>query len=451
MAKQDERRIALEIMKKVRKLDLPLKLDEITEGRGNCFPLSVLAQCRRLEIFRQLDIQIQNIIKTGNPTLLRQAVYNFIYKSNNKKILNYKKKYEEILAPLDGRSWKEYWETMIRNYEWVDYIFIQSTAWFLGHDIIIVTTTSTEQNPFITISGNLVDENMPCQGIELTIGSLSQVHYQSLLPITFRVHQNQVKAGFPEDTIELKASSINASRSIHNDVSIEVPGNIDRQEHILQATNTLKTPATLKQNQADLNSLTEFPDLNPTKKKLQSSQSPSVSQKVKQRGVREQKESKVNVTKTERKRNNKVGHTQDMSNLQRSNANSPTCPRNENPQRPREMENKQFQYKLENEVLTFKFISDKRVICPKCGNNFKNLLNHVQKSKCKISQFEDLSLKFKQFISNNMTEEIKANQRKWKQESRYRQREQNPQKVKDNQNRWRKKSDANQREKDQAY
>ena len=40
MATQDETRIALEILKKVRALNLPLKLDEITEGRGNCFPLS---------------------------------------------------------------------------------------------------------------------------------------------------------------------------------------------------------------------------------------------------------------------------------------------------------------------------------------------------------------------------------------------------------------------------
>ena len=81
MGKQDEELIALEILKKIRKLNLPLKLDEITEGRGNCFPLSVLAQCRRPEIFRQLKEDIQNIIERCDPTLLRQAVYNFMSKS----------------------------------------------------------------------------------------------------------------------------------------------------------------------------------------------------------------------------------------------------------------------------------------------------------------------------------------------------------------------------------
>ena len=42
-----EERIAAEIMKTVRRLELPLELDEITEGRGNCFPLSIFAQGRR--------------------------------------------------------------------------------------------------------------------------------------------------------------------------------------------------------------------------------------------------------------------------------------------------------------------------------------------------------------------------------------------------------------------
>ena len=47
MATADEIRVAHEIMKAARRLQLPLKLDEMTEGRGNCFTLSVLAQCRR--------------------------------------------------------------------------------------------------------------------------------------------------------------------------------------------------------------------------------------------------------------------------------------------------------------------------------------------------------------------------------------------------------------------
>ena len=211
MATADEIRIAHEIMKAVRRLQLPLRLDEITEGRGNCFPFSVLAQCRRLEILQNLNFQTQSLMQQGNPTLLRRSVHTFMKNSQHQTVQEYKRKYQEILATLDNRTWREYWEVMVRNYEWVDYIFIQSTAWFLGHDILIVTTTSTEDHPYLTISGNLIDEKIPCPGIPLTIGSKSNVHYQSLLPLENRVPRNKVKSSSPVDTIDLKVSALNSS------------------------------------------------------------------------------------------------------------------------------------------------------------------------------------------------------------------------------------------------
>ena len=54
MATQDEKRIGKEILNTARRLNLPVKLDEITEGKGDCFPLAVIAQCRRSEIFSKL-------------------------------------------------------------------------------------------------------------------------------------------------------------------------------------------------------------------------------------------------------------------------------------------------------------------------------------------------------------------------------------------------------------
>ena len=213
MATADEIRIAHEIMKAVRRLQLPLKLDEITEGRGNCFPLSVLAQCRRREIFHHLNSPIKNLAQQGDPTLLRKAIYMFMTNSKHQTVQQYKRRYTEILAILDNRNWREYWEVMVRNYEWVDYIFIQSAAWFLGHDIIIVTTTSTEEHPYITISGNLVDEYIPCQGIPLTIGSKSNVHFQSLLSIEVRVPRNPIEPRLPQDTINMKVSAMMSKES----------------------------------------------------------------------------------------------------------------------------------------------------------------------------------------------------------------------------------------------
>ena len=112
MATADEIRIAHEIMKAVRRLQLPLKLDEITEGRGNCFPLSILAQCRRQEIFQHLNSPIKNLTQQGDPTLLRRAIYTFMRNSSHHKVQEYKRRYQQILATLDNRTWSEYWNVM---------------------------------------------------------------------------------------------------------------------------------------------------------------------------------------------------------------------------------------------------------------------------------------------------------------------------------------------------
>ena len=109
MAAGDER-IAAEIMETVRRLELPLRLDDITEGRGNCFPLSILAQGRRSEIFPEMSEPIKNIIQQDDPTLLRRAVHKFMEDSESETIQKYKQEYEEVLASIDKKTWKEYWE-----------------------------------------------------------------------------------------------------------------------------------------------------------------------------------------------------------------------------------------------------------------------------------------------------------------------------------------------------
>ena len=71
---------------------------------------------------------------------------------------------------------------MTKNQIWVDSWFVQATAWYLQLDLWIINCTSTEKDPFITISGNLADANKACIGPIVTIGTKSNSHYQSLLP-----------------------------------------------------------------------------------------------------------------------------------------------------------------------------------------------------------------------------------------------------------------------------
>ena len=178
-----ELKIANEIMKTVNRLGMLYKLDALTEGRGNCFPLAVIAQCRRKEIFCKLERRLQTLIKVGDPTQFRYALRNFALKSDTMVVKNFRKSYDQVVAPIDNRCWTQYWDLMTRNYEWVDSIFIQVTAWFINHDIRIIGTTARVGEPFITISGNLSSENHPCNGSPLILGCKSNVHYQSLLPI----------------------------------------------------------------------------------------------------------------------------------------------------------------------------------------------------------------------------------------------------------------------------
>ena len=78
---QIERRIADEIMETVNRLQLPLKLDFLTEGQGNCFPMSIMQQCQRPEISNYLRPSVKQIVnlRTGH-VILRRKVKNFVMK-----------------------------------------------------------------------------------------------------------------------------------------------------------------------------------------------------------------------------------------------------------------------------------------------------------------------------------------------------------------------------------
>ena len=364
MASQNERRIATEILKTVRRLDLPLKLDTITEGKGNCFPLSILAQCKRSEIFRELNVSVQALIVKNDPTLLRHAVYSFIAKSRHPAIQAYKDRYEKVLSVIDQKNWEEYWNIMIRNYEWVDYIFIQSTAWYLKHDIIIVTTSSTQQHPYMTISGNLDDCNIPCPGIELTIGSKSQVHYQSLLPLTVKIEKRQVQFEVPENTIDLKLlTSANS-----------------------YPTSTSRLEKEYTANLPDISSKVEFPDLNYVK----GSQPPKlITVKANERKPFTTKDICQKDKGSDEQSNEAKEHKADSRNAYKKML---------------------FKYEYEGETFEFEFITESRIKCSNCKMAFKNILRHLQQSKCKVTNLDLFSQKFQEFKKVTFAEKYQQKQ-----------------------------------------
>ena len=192
---QIEEKISDEIMETVHRLQLPRKLDFPTEGRGNCFPISIIQQCHRPEILSYLRPAVRQIInqRTGHLTL-RQKVKDFIMKSKTERVIQFKSQFEETDGLVNRETWSNYWDRMITDKTWVDYWFVQATAWYLQLNIWIVATSSTDSSPYIEVSGNLGDGTMPCDGPIITLGTKSNVHYQSLLPIEmfhFDFNQNQ--------------------------------------------------------------------------------------------------------------------------------------------------------------------------------------------------------------------------------------------------------------------
>jgi hypothetical protein len=178
-----EKKIGNEILQHVRKLNLPFKLDQLTEGQGNCFPIAIIQQCRRHQVLSSLPSNIQQMVKHENGhSLLRIAVSNFATMSQHPRVQSFKFQYIQNVAPAMGETWEEYWKRMAHDRIWVDYLFIQATAWFIRCDILIADTSCREENPYIHISGNIDHENQGCKEL-IYLGSKSNCHYQSLLEI----------------------------------------------------------------------------------------------------------------------------------------------------------------------------------------------------------------------------------------------------------------------------
>ena len=172
--------MAFEIMNAISRCQLHMMLDEITQGDGNCFPRAVVQQCHRQEIQKNIEKSIK--MKVNHFMSIRSAVCDFMMNISHPCIERFRQSYNVNEYPVSRIPWNDYWFAMRQNKVWVDYKFIQGTAWYLSHDMMIVTTQSTPENPYLYVSGNKEDMNIPCPGVPLLIGSQLDLHFQSLLP-----------------------------------------------------------------------------------------------------------------------------------------------------------------------------------------------------------------------------------------------------------------------------
>ena len=165
----------------IQKCNLGLLLDNPTEGFGNCFPNALVQQCRRPEIKTWLQKNKPWAIFNGHQSV-RTKITNFALNSKDQAITNLRVKYEQDIGPAENKSWNEYWNLMGKDGTWVDHIFIQMAAWYMTLDILILTTSSKPENPFIVISGHTNTTHASDSDPPLLLGNYTNVHYQSLLP-----------------------------------------------------------------------------------------------------------------------------------------------------------------------------------------------------------------------------------------------------------------------------
>ena len=123
---------------------------------------------------------------------LKKSIAEFAISSQHPTISRVKKSFQnEGQGAVDGVTWESHCRKLARDREWSDELMVQATAWFIGHDIQLVMTTSTPEEPFKIFRGNLEETEKDCPGHPLWIGYHNSMHYQSLLPTDDEVAYQQ--------------------------------------------------------------------------------------------------------------------------------------------------------------------------------------------------------------------------------------------------------------------
>ena len=155
------------ILEAVRRVGLPLKLDKMTIGDGNCWNRAIVQQSRRVSV---------GIVGLTSHEELRSRVCQLAERAELEVIKEMKKHW------VRKEPWSAYWERMKQNKVWADHPFIQVTAWLLERDIFVVLDSASLKSLFMTFSGSREGREEPCPQAPLLVGNDSNQHFQSLLP-----------------------------------------------------------------------------------------------------------------------------------------------------------------------------------------------------------------------------------------------------------------------------
>ena len=178
---ESERNAADSIMNTLRRLRFPLDLDELTCADGNCMVTALLQQCKRKSILPHLPDQVRNLVSqaitTDTTTSFRRLVRDFAMGDSDQRVVTYRTNYERLDS---GTSWTKHWETLVKDREWGDDIFLYCAVYFLNTDIFVISLECDETNLYNHIEGRAAGSHG--DGQYMYVGYTGN-HYQSLLPI----------------------------------------------------------------------------------------------------------------------------------------------------------------------------------------------------------------------------------------------------------------------------
>ena len=95
-----ERALSDTIVTYIKKHKLKYKLDKLTRGKGNCFPIAVLQQLARSDIIASLESDIREIAQNLDHQELRRRVKHFVFTSNDDRLVNLKVNFDQSMTAL---------------------------------------------------------------------------------------------------------------------------------------------------------------------------------------------------------------------------------------------------------------------------------------------------------------------------------------------------------------
>ena len=126
-------------------LNLPLKMDSQTPGRGNCFFAAICQQMERPEL---------NLQGMYNPASLRRSVCDFALARRTAEVQQLSVIHDDRATLSLRAPWEKFFETMKKNGQWAEGPVLYCTALMLERDIAVISFCNTPSNPYMLIPGS---------------------------------------------------------------------------------------------------------------------------------------------------------------------------------------------------------------------------------------------------------------------------------------------------------